>query len=191
MSTQNKNKDHASSTRIRMLVYFVAFVFATSTFADVKKEYEVKAAFIVKMVSFITWPESTSAQTKDISSERLTICIADSKQASRKFRDLLLANGVLEKHFKVAPLNDLEECNVLFVSKMPKREYLHLLSNIESLGPILTFSDSPGYARQGVMVNFYTEQQKIRFEINWNKMKSKGFAISSRILKLARIIDGD
>ena len=44
------------------------------------------------------------------------------------------------------------------------------------------------YAAQGVMVNFYPERNKVRFETNVDAARRAGLKISSHLLKLARIV---
>lgn len=40
------------------------------------------------------------------------------------------------------------------------------------------------------MVNFYPEENRVRFEINREAAARAGLAISSQLLKLARIVPG-
>ena len=40
------------------------------------------------------------------------------------------------------------------------------------------------------MINFYIEQNKVRFEINLQSLRSSGLNVSSKVMHLARIIQG-
>ena len=53
---------------------------------------------------------------------------------------------------------------------------------------MLTVSDQPGYALQGVAINFIKKEGRIRFEINLDTMKAAGITPSSQILKLAHLV---
>ncbi|HHJ53866.1 MAG TPA: YfiR family protein, partial [Caldithrix abyssi] len=52
-----------------------------------------------------------------------------------------------------------------------------------------TISDTPGFAKKGVMVNFYDWKGFIRFEINKKAVESSNLKFSSRLLRLARIVE--
>jgi hypothetical protein len=54
---------------------------------------------------------------------------------------------------------------------------------------VLTIGDTEGYAEQGVMVNFYLEDNMVRIEINIDAARRAGLNISSQLLKLARIVN--
>jgi hypothetical protein len=55
---------------------------------------------------------------------------------------------------------------------------------------VLTVSDERGFAQQGVGINFYTEEDKVRFEINQDAVNRSGLRISSKLLSLAKIVRG-
>ena len=69
-------------------------------------------------------------------------------------------------------------------------ERLRLRAIIErtSRRPILTVGDTDGFARAGVLVNFYLDKTRVRFEVNADAIKVSGLKVSSRLLKLARIV---
>jgi hypothetical protein len=51
--------------------------------------------------------------------------------------------------------------------------------------PVLTVADSPGAARQGVVLNMRLTQDKISFEANQRAARSAGLGLSSQMLRLA------
>ncbi len=55
-------------------------------------------------------------------------------------------------------------------------------------GAVLTIGNTLGFAQRGVIINFYLEDQKVRFEINVDAAKREKLTISSQLLKLARIV---
>jgi hypothetical protein len=54
--------------------------------------------------------------------------------------------------------------------------------------PILVVGESPGFAAEGGMINFVLEGTKLRFEVNPSAATRAGLSISSRLLKLARVV---
>jgi hypothetical protein len=82
---------------------------------------------------------------------------------------------------------EVEGCQVLFLPAAQKdgleKILVHTLAR-----PILTVGDTEGFAERGVLVNFYTFENAVRFEINDSAARKSGLEISSRLLKLARIV---
>ena len=55
--------------------------------------------------------------------------------------------------------------------------------------PILTIGDYDKYAENGVLINFYIEDNKIRFEINETALSLSGLHSSYLLLNLAKIVN--
>jgi len=54
--------------------------------------------------------------------------------------------------------------------------------------PVLTISETAGFAKRGGMINFTLQDSKVRFEANVDAAKQAGLNISSRLLSLASIV---
>ena len=94
---------------------------------------------------------------------------------------------------RIKKLPDSEQlglCHIAFIGSSENgnvRKILKLLNNASTL----TIADSPGMGKKGVIINFYMKRNKVRFEINLGAAKRAGLKISSRLLRLARIVEGD
>ena len=78
---------------------------------------------------------------------------------------------------------------MLFIGRHSSRQLSVLLSPIDAT-PVLTIGDTEGYARRGIHVNFFiNENGQIRFEINHAAAQKAGLKISHLLLGLARIVD--
>jgi len=53
---------------------------------------------------------------------------------------------------------------------------------------VLTIAETPGFSKQGGVINFVLEDSKVRFEVNVDAAKQAGLNISSRLLSLAKIV---
>ena len=62
-------------------------------------------------------------------------------------------------------IDDSINCDVLFVSESYKDDLNDVLLYTKGK-PILTIGDTEGFAKEGLIINFYLSEQKIRFEIN-------------------------
>lgn len=145
-------------------------------------EYEVKAAFVHNIAKFVEWPVSATE------SGVVRLCILGQEafaDAAVNLQGKPVGSRVWEV-VHASSRTELRSCQVLFIGASEAANLPHLLAGIKS-NPVLTVGDSEGYAAQGVMVNFYLEQNKVRFEINLAAASRAGLKISSQLLKLARI----
>lgn len=148
-------------------------------------EYEVKAAFIHNIAKFVEWPAA------DRTSKSQRLCIVGQNPFGSAL-DVLRGKPIGDKVWEVLPANqqtNLRKCAVLFIAASESGNIRQILDDIKG-SHVLTMGDSEGYAEEGVMVNFYLEQDKVRFEINRDAAARADFKISSQLLKLARIVAG-
>lgn len=147
-------------------------------------EYDVKAAFIYNVAKFVEWPD-TSPDNKST----LTIYILGDAPFGSAL-DTIRGKTIKGKTVvvkKTNSLNMLENGDILFISNSEKEKLEQILNRISRL-PILTVGDTESFAKNGVIVNFYIEDKKIRFEINIEAANRAGLRISSNLLKLGKII---
>lgn len=162
-----------------MLVVFL--LPCVNAYAAQPTEYDVKAAFIHNIVKFVEWPTGSSAN--------LQLCIMGQSPFTEA-ATLLAGKKIGQQVWEVRQVDSresLSECRVLFIAASESGDLRRILDGIQASG-ILTVGDSNSYAEQGVMVNFYPEQDKLRFEINVAAANRAGLRISSQLLKLARIV---
>jgi hypothetical protein len=149
-------------------------------------EYEVKAAFIYNFLKFIEWPEGS------FSDGTINLCILGDDPFGTVINPV---EGDFKKDKKIVikrynKPTGIEGCHVLFICRSEKRHLSEILNSIKGM-KVLTISDTEGFAKQGVVINFYIEEDKVRFEINKDAADKAGLKISSRLLNLARIIHGE
>jgi len=148
-------------------------------------EYQVKAAFIYNVSSFIEWPEMSPAGGA-IPKELCVLGTDPMGPNLESFRGKALRGTELTVT-RIGSLKTVRDCRILYVAISEKD---HLDDVIEALAgsPVLTISDIEDGARQGVMINFYLEEEMVRFEINIEAMRRAGLNASAKLLKLARIV---
>jgi hypothetical protein len=154
--------------------------------APVQAEYRVKAAFIYNFIKFVEWPANGSANRDEI-----RLCTLGAYPDAEAFEDLS-GEEVRGKRLTVQSLQDEREarsCDVVFLPSTQSRNLPHVMSALAGI-PILTIGDTEGYARQGVMINMFLENKRVRFEINQASAETAGLRISSKLLKLATTVIG-
>lgn len=149
----------------------------------VVSEYELKAAVLYKLLKFVEWPEGNRKRPY------LTVGIL----GDDPFGDSL---GILQNRTvggrpvavrRSHSIHALKHCDVLFVTRSESERVEGIVRTASSLN-MLTVGDAAGFARRGIIINFYLQDQKLRFEINVEAAKRSGLSISSQVLKLGRVV---
>ncbi len=88
---------------------------------------------------------------------------------------------------RVATLPEALRCQIVYVSASEKH---NLEETLRVLGKanILTVSDIEDFAERGGMIGFRVEEKRVRFSVNTEAADRAGLQISSRLLKLARLV---
>ncbi len=148
------------------------------------KEYYVKAAFLLNFTKFVEWPSQALPDTSII-----VICILGMDpygDALKTIEDKVVKKSkIIVK--KVSSVEDIGECNILFISRSERKKLSEILIKTKDL-PILTVADIRRFCQSGGIVNFLTVKKKVRMEINVNATKRAGLKISSKLLSLSKII---
>ena len=79
---------------------------------------------------------------------------------------------------------ELKTCQIVFVSKSERGNVNGIIASLGEAN-VLTVGDSDGFARQGGVIGFTMDGDKVRFEINSAAARRAGLVISSKLLQLA------
>lgn len=150
-------------------------------------EHEVKAAYLYNFAKFVEWPSrpSQSAGTT------LDICVVEDEPITAALA-VIAGKIVGQREIRIKPNppgQSLPSCDLLFIGAMKKDELQQILGALAvSDKAVLTVGDTEGFARQGVMINFYAEKNRILFEINPPAADRAHLKISSALLRIARLV---
>jgi len=149
-------------------------------------EYEVKAAYVRNLLNFVEWPKPLFAKA-----DAVTMCLLG-RLPDRNAFDELQGQDAIGKKLTIRHIDSIADsgpCQVLFIGPSEERDLPRIVRFLQGTGT-LTIGDTPGYAQNGVIINFYLDQNKIRFEINAASARKTGLSISSKLLKLANVVYG-
>lgn len=151
-------------------------------YADPTPEYALKAAFIYNFANFTEWPVSNA--------ETLNLCVLgsnpfDNALSSIEGKQAGKAKLVI-KHVATNG-NAIRGCQMVFISASEKGD-LQTILDIARESSILTIADLQGAAQQGVMIGLTVEQKKITFEVNLEAARRARLNISSKLLRLAKVV---
>lgn len=162
---------------------FVAFC-ASSSASPPLTEYEVKAGFIYNFARLVEWPATTAPG--------MTLCIVGADPFGSA-KDSLKGKtvGGLGLDVRLAPPgSSVADCRIVFVSPTASATELGAILQQTAGHPILTIGDAEGLAARGIIINFYRQEDAVRFEINIDAAQRAGLKVSSRLLNLARVVRG-
>jgi hypothetical protein len=169
-----------------MLLALAARVLAAESAAEV--ETQVKAAFIPRLASFVTWP----AASLGASNAPLVIGIFGPDPFGPRFDESLKAERVHGHPVAIKRFSDAlptGEVHLLFISVSATSRLAEVQRSLGNR-PVLTLSDSSGFAEAGGMIGFTKVGGKVRFEINLAAAEAAGLQVSSRLLQVSKVMRG-
>jgi hypothetical protein len=152
-------------------------------------EYQVKAAFLYNFAKFVEWPSGAF----DGPSSPLVICIAGEDPFGNFLTGIVAGktiNGrrlIVERRSETA---DFRSCHIVFAGVAEKKRLPQILDSLKGAA-VLTVGETDRFAQEGGIVDFYLDQDRVRFEINVAASTRCRLKISSKLLALARIVGGD
>lgn len=98
-----------------------------------------------------------------------------------------------DRELRVRHLKEREQvegCQVLFIRTAQRVRQAEQLTNASGR-PVLTVGETEHFARDGGIIGFCLEEQKVRFEINLNAAEQAQLKISAKLLSLAKTVPGN
>lgn len=147
-------------------------------------EYQVKAVFLYNFTQFVEWPESIFHSPE----EPFVIGIAGENPFGSFLYETVAGekcgtHPILIKYFNKT--EDIGNCHMLYIHSEDLQEIKKILASVPPKN-ILTVNDIVGFAREGGMIQFYLEDNKLRLRINVERSKAAGLKISSKLLSVAK-----
>lgn len=154
------------------------FSFSSPAAAELPKEDKLKAAYLLNFTRFIEWPNRGTVDAPAV----IRICVDSSDEFMRFLAELVGDRrvGRLRHPVDVSPLDNAGNCDLIFLQE--GRDDIP----VDPLEAIVV-SDTADEPLSVAAIAFYTEDRKLRFEVDLQKIESLDVSVSSELLKLARI----
>jgi hypothetical protein len=152
------------------------------------EESQIKAQFFERFTRFIEWPPSTLKP-----SAPFVVCLAGggllaAEIERRMTRSSVQGHPTRVRRLAPGPTPDVAGCHALYLAPDTRPQLSALLARARGQ-PILTVGDSDGFCQQGALINMYIEDRFVRFEINAPTLRASGLRTSSKLLRLARMLE--
>lgn len=159
---------------------------------DKAKAIKVKAAYLYNFAKFIQWPEKSFEGQE----APFVIGVLGGDPFGRILDDTVKAKKIAERPIELRRLRwsrpedraVLTGCHILYISKSERYRLDDILVTLAER-PVLVVSDVREFACDGGMIRFVLEKGRIVFEVNREALKRAGLVASSKLLKLARIVE--
>lgn len=178
------------SSGIRLLICIVlasAWIFLSAASLDAQQtgpnEFQVKAAYIYNFGKFVKWPADTLASQ----SGSFTICVLDQDPFITILQSTLAGESVGGKPVVVKRLPHTQAasaCHILFINSTEGRDLKAILAAVYD-SSVLTVSDMPDFSKRGGMIQFVSQGDRIRFEVNLDGAEKSHLIFPSELLKVA------
>ena len=147
-------------------------------------EYQVKAIFLYNFTQFIEWPQAAFSSPNEpfviglIGEDPFGSYLDDAVAGER-----IGTHPIVVKRYKT--IKEIGKCNMLYMNSDDQPWMERVLLAVSEKNT-LTVSDAPNFNRWGGMVRFFTEDGKIRFQINVDQSRAAQLNISSKLLSVAK-----
>jgi YfiR/HmsC-like len=149
-------------------------------------EYDLKAAFLFNFLQFAEWPADSFAAADS----PMVLGVLGEDPFGRLLDQLVQDAAVNGRQITVrryARTEDIDVCHLLFVNLRNAGRLKAVLAGLNGRAT-LTVGDADGFLEQGGMIQFVTQDSRIRLRINPDVASAARLTLSSKLLRPAQII---
>ena len=149
-------------------------------------EDQVEAVFVFNFSHFVEWPP----EAFDEPSDPFVIGILGADPFGAHLDEVVRGEQINGHPLQVQRFHSVAEikrCQILFIDQSESARIGQILAALNGRS-MLTVSQADGAAERGVMIQFATENSRIRLRINVESARAAGLTISSKLLRPAAII---
>jgi hypothetical protein len=177
--------------------------------SEKSQETKIKAAFTYNFIRFVDWPKEKQADVNEpiiigiIGSEDFMEAFEPIKGKRIKDRNISIKYFAGYEKLKKSNNTDdsqwdkkmesLKVCHVLMFCSCNSVRIQNSNQIVRALKglPILTIGETENFLESGGVINFLMEDEKVCFEINAAAAKINKLRISSKLLRLAKMVFGE
>jgi hypothetical protein len=177
------NKDTAR--RIGLTVALFIFLSCLPAIAQFNENI-IKAAYIERITRFIEWPSGESLPASD----QFVIGVYGENELYSALIEVFKEKLIKEHKVRIIAIKSPEQindCNLCYISQKAKPMINAIIATANSSG-VLLFAETDGFCKAGVHINFYIEDEKLKFEINETSLATGGFKVSYLLMQNTKII---
>ena len=175
--------------RFRLLTCLLAAVAFSVGFSQgeqrrpVEDEDSVKVAVLVKLIQFVSWPESVAIPAGNPA----TLCVLGKDRWIPLLQQTVQGESLDDRPIAVVRISKAREasvCQILVMGGAAERESLEMWQSWH----VLTISDDESFGQRTAMVSLSIESGRTRFKLNLELAEKARIRFSAKLLQLAGVV---
>jgi len=149
-------------------------------------DYDLKAAFVYSIVSFIEWPPG-------VLSDRIVVGFAGEGPMANAMGKLFVGKRVGSRPIEVREAhtrNEMRACNVLLLAYPDRSRMKEALMQVRGT-MVLTVGDGEPFTKYGGIITFVPHNNTFRLAINPQAAERSHLKISSKLMSIATVVSDD
>ncbi len=175
-----------SSVALITLLLFGVSLLGFAPKAHAQSEDQVMAAFLLNFARYVEWPKD-AFETPD---SPVSICVVGAVAFSDVVSRTVSGKTVEDRRVAVHAISQFDQfadCHILFIGRSFKKTHVESVPALQGLS-VFSVADREGFAAAGGVANFFRAKSRIHFAINPVAANKSGLKISSRLLRLAKVV---
>lgn len=172
--------------KIAAVFFAVSSIIEPVATAEPAEDITVITVLTLNLARFTEWPKESADNGPEF-----RLCIIGDNVVQQEFEKLdgMPIGSKKIETMHLLRLKNFTQCHLLYISGLDRSTELQLLNEIKNR-PILTVSNEDNhFLADSGMVVFKVLDGKVNIEVNLNAVKLAGLEISSRVLKLATLVN--
>ncbi|MVF12508.1 YfiR family protein [Ketobacter sp. MCCC 1A13808] len=176
---------HWRHTALTTLVLFACLKWSALCQASIPGEYDVKLVYLYNFTKYLTWSHPFPEGDTD---SPYIICVMGKLPSDVPLADLkskTTRNHPIDIRL-LAKYTPTTNCHILFLTKSLGRKYIRDITSA-STPDMLVVGETSDFARDNGEIGFVLdEKNRVRLEINLQRVQQKDMSIRSQLLEIAR-----
>lgn len=153
--------------------------------AQPSREYDLKAVFLYNFVTFVEWPKGALPEGKPF-----VIGVLGQDPFGRALDEVVAGEKFRQAPLQVRRCRTVEEarqCQIVFISSSEAARLPAIMKELRA-HPVLTVADMSQFLEAGGIIAFSTDN-RVQLNINPAAARRAGLSISSKLLRVAKVVD--
>ncbi|MEM1408450.1 MAG: YfiR family protein [Bacteroidota bacterium] len=163
-----------------ILALFTSFMLMSFSGSN-RPEHELHAMMVYNFIKYIEWPSSGQEFTIGVMGDVSVF------NTLHQWYDGKLKGGKTLRVVMFKSISDVQKCNIIYMSNQSKEKLKSVIKILEGK-PTLLITNKPGFGQLGSGINFTVKDNKLRFELNEDAIKTAGLNVSSQLTAMAIVL---
>jgi hypothetical protein len=183
---RRESKSRRAPWRHYIVVAAMLFSCQSLPGAQEVSDQAVKAAYLYNFAKFVEWPAGAFAGP----TSPIRLCLLNGDPLESDLRKTVEGKSIANHPVAVVLVQSNEayrDCHVLFLGSASDRQSKQILEFLNG-ACILTVGDSEEFAKDGGIIRFLRNKDRVEFEVNHKAAQHAQLSVSSRLLRVAKAV---